>query len=50
MRVKVIKKFGTHEVGKELEMHDTTARAVAKHGHIELIEGSENTQKKKGVK
>jgi len=53
MLVRVIKKkFGTHEVGTELEMHESTAKAVAKNGHVELIGGSEDTppQKKRSKK
>jgi len=46
MKVKVVKKdFGTYKVGEEIEMHESTAKAVAKHGHVELIEGSEKPAK-----
>lgn len=49
MKVKVINKnFGTYKVGEEIEMHESTAKAVAKHGHVELIEGSESKPKKGG--
>lgn len=51
MLVKVIgKKFGTYEVGEQIEMHESTAKAVAKNGHVELIEGSESKPKKGGKK
>lgn len=51
MKVKVIaKKFGTYKEGDEIEMHESTAKAVAKNGHVELIEGSDDAPKKKGKK
>jgi hypothetical protein len=50
MLVRVInKKFGIHEVGTELEMCESTAKAVAKHGHVELLDGDKKSEKK-GVK
>jgi hypothetical protein len=51
MKVKVIaKKFGTYKQGDELEMHESTAKAVAKHGHVELLQGEEGAPKKIKVK
>lgn len=48
MKVRVIsKKFGAYEVGDEIEMHESTAKAVAKHGHVELIEDEKGASKKK---
>lgn len=49
MKVKVIvAKFGTYKEGDEIEMHESTARAVAKSGKIELLDGEETPAKKKG--
>ena len=52
MKVRVIvKKFGTYKEGDEIEMHESTAKAVAKNGHVELIGGGESVpSQKKGVK
>lgn len=56
MKVKVIAaNFGTYKVGDEIEMHESTAKAVAKHGKIAIIgeaetEVSTEITKKKGRK
>ena len=48
MKVKVIvPKFGTYKAGDEIEMHESTARAVAKHGKVELPEAEKPKEKKK---
>lgn len=48
MKVKVIvPKFGTYKEGDEIDMHESTAKAVAKNGKVELIEGGEPESKKK---
>lgn len=52
MRVRVIAtKFGAYKEGEEIEMHESTAKAVAKNGKVEIItEGEEIEPKKKGKK
>lgn len=53
MIVKVIvPKFGTYKEGDEIEMHESTAKAVAKSGKVSLPDGDETevTPKKKGKK
>lgn len=51
MKVKVIvNNFGTYKAGDEIEMHETTAQAVAKAGKVEIIDGAESAPKKKGDK
>jgi len=48
MKVKVIAdKFGTYKVGDEIEMHESTAKAVAKTGKVEIIGEAETDIKKK---
>jgi hypothetical protein len=48
MKVKVIvAKFGTYKEGDEIEMHESTAKAVAKHGKVELLDGDEPAKTKK---
>lgn len=48
MKVKVIaKKFGTYNEGDEIEMHESTAKAVAKNGKVELLEGEQDKPVKK---
>lgn len=38
-------------MGDEIEMHESTAKAVAKNGKVELLEDSESESKeKKGAK
>ena len=48
MKVKVIvAKFGTYKQGDEIEMHESTAKAVAKNGKVELLDGGEEAPKPK---
>lgn len=48
MKVKVIvPKFGTYKAGDEIEMHESTAKAVAKNGKVELLDGDKPKDKKK---
>ncbi len=47
MKVKVTaKKFGVYKEGDELEMHESTAKAVAKHGIVELLDDDKESDKK----
>jgi len=51
MKVKVIVPiFGSYKEGDEIEMHESTAKAVAKHGKVELLDGSEEDAPKKAKK
>lgn len=48
MKVKVIvPKFGSYKQGDELEMHESTAKAIAKNGKVELLDGGEEAPKPK---
>jgi len=53
MKVKVISdKFGAYKIGDEIEMHESTAKAVALSGKVEIVDtDAENAKaKKKGDK
>ena len=51
MKVKVIvPKFGTYKAGDEIEMHESTAKAIAKNGKVELLDGDEPAKPKKKEK
>jgi len=51
MKVKVIAdKFGAYKIGDEIEMHESTAKAVAASGKVEIIDGAESAPKKQGGK
>lgn len=48
MKVKVIvPKWGTYVEGDEIEMHESTAKAVAKGGKVEIVDGDSEPVKKK---
>lgn len=42
----IVNKFGTYKMGDEIEMHESTAKAVAKSGKVSLPEGGEEPKKK----
>ena len=51
MKVKVLaEKWGRYSQGDELDLEESTAKAIAKHGLIELLDGEveETAPKKKG--
>ena len=45
MKVQVTKKWGTYKNGDELEMHPSTAKAIAEKGFVKILPGQEVTQK-----
>lgn len=48
MKVKVIVPiFGTYKQGDEIEMHESTAKAIAKNGKVELLDGEDKEAKPK---
>lgn len=47
MKVKVIvPKWGVYKEGDELEMQESTAKAIAKNGKVEILDGDSKPAKK----